>query len=155
MPALLTFDQVSLRTPDGRSLLDNLTFSLGRERVGLVGRNGVGKTTLLRAALGEIQPASGAVRIAGRAAALRQSFAPPPGAALADLLAIAQPLARLARIEAGAASPNDLEAADWTLAARLEAVLARVGLAGVDLDQPAETLSGGQATRAGIGALLL
>ena len=34
MSALLTFDSVSVRTPDGRTLFENLSFTLGRERVG-------------------------------------------------------------------------------------------------------------------------
>jgi ATPase subunit of ABC transporter with duplicated ATPase domains len=155
MTALLTFDTVSLRTPDGRSLLDNLTFSLGRERVGLVGRNGVGKTTLLRAASGEIPPAAGAVRLTGRAAVLEQSFGPPAGATLADLLGVTGPLALLDRIGRGEARPDELEAADWTLTLRIEAALARAGLGAAALDRPAAELSGGQATRAGIARLLL
>jgi ATPase subunit of ABC transporter with duplicated ATPase domains len=155
MTALLTFDTVSLRTPDGRSLLDNLTFSLGRECVGLVGRNGVGKTTLLRAASGEIPPASGTVRLAGRAAVLAQTFAPPAGATLADLLGVAGPLALLDRIASGEAGADELEGADWTLPLRTEAALARAGLAGFALERPAAELSGGQATRAGIARLLL
>lgn len=49
----------------GRQLLfDNVSFTINPgERVGLVGRNGHGKTTLFRMILGEEHPDSGAVRI--------------------------------------------------------------------------------------------
>ncbi len=48
-----------------RSLLQDLTFSLGvGERVGLVGNNGCGKTTLLRMLAGQEVPDSGEIRLA-------------------------------------------------------------------------------------------
>jgi ATPase subunit of ABC transporter with duplicated ATPase domains len=47
---------------NGRVLFDELTLCLGADRVALVGRNGVGKSTLLRALAGELQPERGRVR---------------------------------------------------------------------------------------------
>ncbi len=45
-------------------LLDDISFSVGPgERIGLVGRNGHGKTTLFRMILGEVQPDGGEIRI--------------------------------------------------------------------------------------------
>ncbi len=155
MSSLITLDGLSLASPDGRALLDHLSLAFGRERTGLVGRNGVGKTTLLRVILGEAAPAAGAASATGRIAVLRQQLQPPPGARLADLLGVAAPLARLARIEAGEGTDADLEGADWGLPQRTQEVLAEMGLAGVPLDRAAETLSGGQATRAALAALLI
>ena len=154
MPAHITLDGLSYATPDGRVLLDNLTLAFGAERTGLVGRNGVGKSTLVRLILGELAPTGGAVSLRGRPAVLRQALSPPPGASVADLLGVAGPLARLRRIEAGEGSGDDLAEADWTLEARLDAALAEVGLAGLDLARPAGSLSGGQATRASLAGLL-
>ncbi len=155
MSSLITLDGLGLSSPDGRVLFDNLTLALGREKTGLVGRNGVGKTTLLRVILGELAPAAGAVTVDCRIAVLRQQLQPPPGARLADLLGVAEPLARLARIEAGQGTEADHESADWTLAQRVAEALGELGLAGAGLDRPAETLSGGQATRAALAALLI
>jgi ATP-binding cassette subfamily F protein 3 len=48
-------------------LFDDLTFSVNRrERVGLVGRNGHGKTTVFRMILGEVTPESGEIQIPKR-----------------------------------------------------------------------------------------
>ena len=155
MSFLITLDGLSDTTPDGRVLFENLTLSFGRERTGLVGRNGVGKTTLLRTILGEHAPAAGAVTVAGRIAVLRQQLAPPPGATLADVLGVTAPLAALARIEAGEARDGDLEGADWALPLRIDAALAEMGLGGIALDRLAATLSGGQLTRASLAALIV
>jgi ATPase subunit of ABC transporter with duplicated ATPase domains len=150
----ITLDGLSFRTPDGRSLFENLTLAFGAERTGLVGRNGVGKTTLIRLILGELAPSAGAVSVRGRIGVLRQALSPPPGASVADLLGAADALARLARIEAGAGSEDDLAEADWLAPSRLEAALSDVGLAGLDLRRLADSLSGGQATRAALAGLL-
>jgi ATPase subunit of ABC transporter with duplicated ATPase domains len=155
MSAFITLDRVSYRAPDGRSLIDDLTLAFGRERTGLVGRNGVGKTTLLRLILREALPSAGAVTVAARIAVLRQALSPPPGASLADLLGVRDGLERLARLERGDAGDGDLEAADWTLPQRIETATAEVGLAVIDLGRPAESLSGGEATRAALAALLI
>lgn len=155
MPApFVTLDGLSYATPDGRSLFENLTLSFGAERTGLVGRNGVGKTTLLRLILGELDPAAGSVTVRGRLGVLRQALAPEPGSAVADLMGVAEALARLRRIEAGAGSEADLAEADWGLPARLESVLADVGLPGLALERAAASLSGGEATRARLAGLI-
>lgn len=53
-------EDATLATPDGRTLVRDLTWRLGPgERVGLVGVNGSGKTTLLRALAGDIEPVAG------------------------------------------------------------------------------------------------
>jgi len=155
MPSpFVTLDSLSYSTPDGRSLFDNLTLAFGAERTGLVGRNGVGKSTLLRIVLGELAPTGGAVAVRGRLGVLRQALEPPPGATVGDLMGVSDGLARLRRIEAGQGSGDDLAGADWTLEARLDAALAEVRLDGLNVDRPAASLSGGQVTRAMLAGLL-
>jgi len=49
---------------DDQQIIDGLTLTVQRgERIGLVGNNGVGKSTLLRLMLGELQPQQGTVKI--------------------------------------------------------------------------------------------
>ena len=154
MPASITLSSLSFALPDGRVLFSDLSFSLTPERTGIVGRNGIGKSTLLKLISGALAPASGQVRCAGTVGVLRQSFAPAPGETLASLFAINEDLARLARIEAGEGNEADFAAADWTLEARFAEAMARAGLPGALPETPLSALSGGQRTRASLAALI-
>lgn len=153
--AFVTLDSVAARTPDGTPLFDNLTLAFGRERTGLVGRNGVGKSTLLRLIAGRQPPAEGAVSRAGTIGVLDQSHDPAPGETIADTLGVAGPLAVLRRALAGEGSVADLGEADWTLDERLHDALAQVGLSGLDPQRRTGSLSGGEQTRLRLASLLL
>jgi ABC-type Mn2+/Zn2+ transport system ATPase subunit len=59
---------------DGKAAISGVTFSLRPgERMALLGPNGGGKTTLLRALLGELRPLAGSLRVAARCAAVPQT----------------------------------------------------------------------------------
>lgn len=57
-------DQLSFRYPDSdRLLIKDLSIEFGRrQRIGIIGGNGTGKTTLLRCIVGDLQPTSGKVQ---------------------------------------------------------------------------------------------
>ena len=154
MIAFITLSGLACRAPDGRELFGRLDLAIGAERIGLVGRNGVGKTSLLRIILGELAPASGSVAFQGRVGVLRRE-APAGGVTLSELLGVSDGLNRLDRIERGEGRAEDFDLADWDLPQRVQAALARMGLAGFDLDRPANAMSGGEATRAGLAALMI
>ncbi|MDF2999375.1 MAG: family ATP-binding cassette protein, partial [Xanthobacteraceae bacterium] len=59
----ITLSGLSWTTPDGHPLFTGLDLSFGPERTGLVGRNGVGKSTLLKLIAGEMSPRAGSVRV--------------------------------------------------------------------------------------------
>jgi ATPase subunit of ABC transporter with duplicated ATPase domains len=152
MSASITLSNLAWSTPDGRPLFSKLDLSFDADRTGLVGRNGVGKTTLLRLISGELPSQTGQVVVTGVLGMLRQSVQEKPDETVADLFDARERLALLRRAEQGEASIEELAAADWTLEARMTSVLGRLGL-----DAPPETplarLSGGQRTRAGLAAL--
>ncbi|MEV0779297.1 ATP-binding cassette domain-containing protein [Streptomyces sp. NPDC050428] len=107
----------------------------GPERIALVGRNGVGKTTLLRTVAGELAPVSGEAE-----ALVPTRFLPQRLDVLDDTLSVVENVARFAP----AATHNEIRAR-----------LARFLFRGTRANQPAGTLSGGERFRASLAALLL
>ncbi len=154
MPSHIELKNVSWSTPDGSTLLDTINLAFGAERTGLIGRNGIGKTTMLRIMAGEIAPASGTVHVTGTISMLHQQSGPPAKKTIADAFAITAELDRQARIEAGTPLDGDLDNVDWTVEPRAMAALADAGLSDIALDRQLDTLSGGQATRADLAALM-
>ncbi len=153
MPTSITLSDISWSAPDGHSLFNGLSLTLGPERTGLVGRNGVGKSTLLRLISGKASPAAGSVSVSGRIGMLRQEVQVAPEDTVADLFGVTGALAVLSRAETGDATVDELASADWTLEDRLAAALVRVGL-DASPDARLAALSGGQRTRAGLAALV-
>ncbi|KTE23728.1 MULTISPECIES: ABC-F family ATP-binding cassette domain-containing protein [unclassified Sphingopyxis] len=152
MPSI-TLANLGWSAPDGRPVLSDIDLRFQRERVGVVGRNGVGKSTLLYLLTGERQPASGSIAIDGSVAMLRQTVQVDPDETIADLFDARASLALLRKAEAGDASAEDIGDADWTLEARIDEALAKVGLA-LPADTPLAHLSGGQRTRAALAAAI-
>jgi ATPase subunit of ABC transporter with duplicated ATPase domains len=154
MSASITTFDLGWSTPEGQSVFSNLNLACNAERVGIVGRNGVGKTSLLRVLSGELEPTSGRVVGSGSIAVLRQIVQVTPGETIADLFGIAADLAVLHKAEAGQATMDELAEVDWTLEARAASALARVGLDAGPATLLAR-LSGGQRTRAAMAGALL
>jgi ATPase subunit of ABC transporter with duplicated ATPase domains len=152
MPSI-TLSRLSAATPEGRPILSDINISFGPERAGLVGRNGVGKTTLLKLVSSEIRPVSGQIQVSGTIGFMKQMVQIGEHETVADLFGATDALAMLSRAEAGEAGVDELAETDWTIDERLAGALARVGL-----DALPETLlmelSGGQRTRASLAAAI-
>jgi len=148
MPALI-LSRLSWSTPDGTTVLSDLDFRFTSERIGLVGRNGVGKSTLLAIIAGRLKPSGGTVQINGTVAELRQTVQVGPGETIADLFGVREAIALLAKAERGDATVDELEGCDWTLSVRMEEALAEVGLT-TGPETELDKLSGGQRTRAAL-----
>ncbi|WP_321164425.1 ABC-F family ATP-binding cassette domain-containing protein [Altererythrobacter sp. Root672] len=121
--------------------------------MGLVGRNGSGKSTLLRIVAGETDAATGAVRRSGSIGMLVQDW--PPEMSVGDALGVGTGMVILQRVLAGEGDADDFDAADWTLASRVETALADAGAREIALDRPMGSFSGGERTRVGIARLLI
>uniref|UniRef100_UPI0015F0D209 ATP-binding cassette domain-containing protein n=1 Tax=Streptomyces sp. WELS2 TaxID=2749435 RepID=UPI0015F0D209 len=177
-PALPARDLV--RTLDGRRVLDgiSLTASPGR-RVGLIGENGVGKSTLLRVLAGIDEPDAGSVSRPAEPGFLHQEMPYDADATVAAVLDEAlrearEDLAELQRLGEELAGvpqgdPGHRELLDaygrrleraqdresWDADRRAALVLAGLGLGTVGHDRTLGSLSGGQRGRLALAALLV
>lgn len=153
MPAI-TISNLSWSTPDGRAVFSGLDLNFQFERIGIVGRNGVGKSTLLRLLAGDIPCTTGQIMIDGTVSMLPQMVQVGTGQTIANLLGVASDLALLRQAEQGTATADELADIDWTLEPRIAEALAKVGLT-VPADTSLATLSGGQRTRAALAGAIL
>jgi ATP-binding cassette subfamily F protein 3 len=161
---MLTIDDLSVRVA-GRLLIDNASVRIPTgARVGLVGRNGAGKTSLFRAIAGEVPVESGRIELASRARIERLAQEAPDGPArLIDTVLAAD------RERAGLLAEADT-ARDPIRVAELQTRLADIGahaaparaamiLAGLGFDADAQQracaeFSGGWRMRVALAAVL-
>jgi ATPase subunit of ABC transporter with duplicated ATPase domains len=159
-PSSVVGTGLSFAWPDGTPVLNCLDITFGTGRTGLVGRNGGGKSTLLRLVAGELTPAGGSIATSGDVAYLSQQLPLMTGRTVADLLGITAKVAALRSITAGDADPSHFATLedDWEVETRAVETLDRLGvLRGVDgvLDRPVGTLSGGETVLVGVAGLML
>jgi len=149
------FTEVSLRLLSG-------------DRVGLVGPNGTGKTTLFSIILGDAEPDSGKIELerGTRIGFLPQESAPTGEETVTELAASISPeleeIFKTLREVEDPDAPERLEALEkfaelegHILEAKAKRILAGLAFRPEDFDKPAHTLSGGWVMRAHIARLLV
>ena len=157
-------------------VLDSINLTVaGGETIGLVGPNGVGKSTLLGVLAGRIQPDRGSVELTPPTTTvgllpqeprrdrveLVSAYLDRRTGATAATAELDAATTALADREMGADTRYDHALQRWLslgvadLPARIGEVWADLGLADDLLDQPTASLSGGEAARVGLAALLL
>lgn len=179
---LLNIDHLSKSYGDNQ-VLNDVSFSLNAgQKLGLVGANGVGKSTLLKIVMGEVEADSGKTTLT---AGVRLGYLPQVlndadkmsvdellMTAVAELVAME---ARLRQIEAAMANGSDSGGGDldallgkygqiseefeqrggYELEHRRAAILAGLQIDHLDATRAVGTLSGGEKSRVGLAALLL
>ena len=178
--SLIRLNNVSLRYED-RPVLRGVYFKLrAGERVGLIGKNGTGKTTVLKLILGQLEPQSGTVE---RDAALKlgyfSQFSALDGTQsvqeileelFADLKALEADLDSIGTQLESVEDPDEMDAlrtrqaagldemtrrGGWEYPRHIDTVLTKLGFRAEDRTRPIGQLSGGWRNRAALAKILL
>ncbi|MEX2128130.1 MAG: ABC-F family ATP-binding cassette domain-containing protein [Xanthobacteraceae bacterium] len=161
---MIVLDDISLRVA-GKLLLDHATVSIpDRARVGVVGRNGTGKTTLFRAIDGEIDVETGSIRLPSRARIGRVAQEAPAGpeTLIEVVLAADSERASLMAERETAKAPLRIAEIEHRLVdidahsapARAARILAGLGFDEAAQARPCSEFSGGWRMRVALAALL-
>lgn len=142
--------QVTCQFPTGDTLFGPLNLTLEPSLCALVGRNGSGKTRLLRLLAGLDEPATGHIERFGSHAWVAQQHVISSQTTLAELLGYDAIFTARKRIDSGDYQPDDLALLDgyWDIAERLSEAFINAKLPPFDPDKPAGELSGGERIRA-------
>ena len=155
--AFVVCSNLSFSWPDDTPVFQDLSFTIGAGRTGLVAPNGAGKSTLLKLIAGEYRPRRGSVSVQGVLGYLPQTLPLVGDLTVAEVLEIAPIIRALDAIESGDTSEEHFATVgnDWDIEERTRAQLDRLGLGDVSLTRRLHTLSGGQVISLGLAAQLL
>ncbi|MBW7921412.1 MAG: ABC-F family ATP-binding cassette domain-containing protein [Rubellimicrobium sp.] len=161
---MLRIDDISFSI-EGRPLFDHASAVIpAGHKVGLVGRNGTGKTTLFRLIRGELALEGGAIEVpkGARIGGVDQEV-PGSGVSLLDtVLAADTERAALLAESAGATDPHriadiqtrlaDIDA--WSAEGRASAILRGLGFTEAEIHRPCSAFSGGWRMRVALAGVL-
>ncbi|MEV0281473.1 ribosomal protection-like ABC-F family protein [Streptomyces sp. NPDC050610] len=155
--AFVVCSNLSFAWPDDTPVFQDLSFTVGSGRTGLVAPNGAGKSTLLKLIAGELRPSAGSVSAAGTLGYLPQSLPLTGDLTVAEVLGVAAVVQAIDAVESGDVDEKHFTTIgdDWDIEERTRAQLDRLGLADLALDRGLSTLSGGQVISLGLAAQLL
>ncbi|WP_241604065.1 ABC-F family ATP-binding cassette domain-containing protein [Rosenbergiella nectarea] len=133
MSTFISVKNLSIQTPEG-VLFENISFTISRgDRIGLVGRNGVGKSTLLKTLNGDLIPSTGNISKSGNCIlAIVEQHLPDSIRNLTSIDAVLRNI------------PSDKTDDDYWKA---DSLLDSIGFSMVEKNQPCMHLSGGQQSR--------
>ena len=177
---MIQIKDLSLTFAGGRTIFSGLNWQIDTGgRAGLVGPNGIGKTTLMRTLVGQIQPDSGEVILSPASATvgyLPQDLAELPDVTLMQYLkdkagiTAAEALLKTRQEQLAAASPDESERAlrlheeaaaeyerlgGWSFEAMSKKALRGLGFHEGDDQKPCREFSGGWKMRITLAGLLL
>ncbi|MBM6592184.1 ATP-binding cassette domain-containing protein [Brevibacterium sp. RIT 803] len=158
MTAAVSISKLGYRLSDDTEIFTSLSATIPAATVGLVGDNGVGKSTLARIIAGLLRPTAGSITGAEGAVYIDQLL-PHTEDSVASALGIAPVRTALTKALAGKAQLDDFDVIgdDWDIEERALSALADLGLTldAAALDRRLSTYSGGQAMRIGLARAAL
>jgi ATPase subunit of ABC transporter with duplicated ATPase domains len=146
--AQIIINNLNYSLPNSKNLFKDLSLTFSAQKIGLIGKNGIGKSTLLKLIANELSPDSGNINIIGKIAYCPQNYASYTEQTIAEILAIKAKLEALNRIAQGSTDIFDFETLndDWNVKEHTNEQLLKFGL-NLELARKVNSLSGGEITR--------
>ncbi len=147
-PCIL-INQITYTIPNLKPLFQDLSLSLADNKIGVVGKNGTGKSSLLKLVTGELTPDQGSINTRGTLAYCPQDLNFLVNHSIAQALEAENKINAFFRISEGSIDENDyaILGDDWHIQEKIHQQLNSFGLSYLKLDQKIANLSGGERTR--------
>ncbi|APJ04348.1 ABC-F family ATP-binding cassette domain-containing protein [Silvanigrella aquatica] len=152
----IIISDLSFNWPDETKVFSHLNAKFGNEKIAIIGKNGVGKSTLLRLIVGEIKCYSGSIQIPMNIGYLPQNLLNFHSITLMQLFGVEKEIKAIQAISRGDVNLELFEIIDnkWDIEDRIAAFLAKRNLPHMDLTRTLGSLSGGEAVRTYVAALV-
>jgi ATPase subunit of ABC transporter with duplicated ATPase domains len=141
--------EMSFKLPTDQTIFNNLTVTFSKHKTGLIGRNSIGKSTLLKLILGEFFPTSGYIQTTGKISYVPQLLPTNLKITIAGFLGYEEKINALHRITQGSLESQDFSILneDWNVEEEMQKQLALFGLSTIPYNRSLTHLSGGEVTR--------
>lgn len=150
MPKHLILQNITYAIVNTPVAFTSLSLAFSQQSYGLIGQNGIGKSTLLQLLSGSLVAHHGQVQCNGTIHAVLQGHDHIPRfATISDAMGVTSILNALHNIQSGEVNETDYECVGqhWDIEARIDQVLQSLNLIAVKLSMPFHSLSGGQKTK--------
>lgn len=157
LSSLISVHELSYSLPNGDILFQNFNLHLNKNKIGIVGKNGVGKSTLLKLIANKLSPTSGRILINGKVLYLPQKLNDFSQYSVAKILNVDKKLSALQRAEEGLASIEDINliGENWELKNEVHLILNTLKLEYLSLERIGDSLSGGELMRCMLTRILI
>lgn len=148
--------EMGFKLPTGSALFTKLNLSITKQKIGLVGRNGIGKSTLIKLIVGELHPAAGSIQVNGSIDYMPQLHDYSVETIVADVLGFKAQYKALMRIEQGSCDAADYAVIndDWSIMEKIQNKLNKLGFADLQPSTNINTLSSGQLSQLYLSRIL-
>lgn len=148
---------LSYNLPNTKQLFSKLNFSFNKGRTAIIGKNGVGKTTLLRLIQNEILPSTGSLTIHASWEILPQDLSIYENLDLLDVLGVKKIYTAYLQIVEGNYNESNYEILNnrWDIESEIVQSLSRFGFNNIDFNRVFSSFSGGEKVRLLLSKILL
>lgn len=154
----IVITNLSYQHPNKEMLFSRLNLTINQgERVNIIGRNGTGKSTLLKLIAQQLVTTEGNIMVKGDLFFFKQNMRFQSGDRVKDALGVASKLNALQKILAGTVDESCYEILndEWDIEERIKEAMCFWGIEEITIDRPMQELSGGQQTKVYLASLML